>query len=238
MKILKRIILFLIMIIIIAGIILVGIGYNKYIQALHEDPLATKIEEIRNNENYITLDQLPKNYLNAVVAVEDRRFYEHGAIDIISIGRAIFTNIKNLELSEGGSTLTQQLSKNLYFTFKADPIRKIAELFMAFTIEDNYSKDEILELYVNTCYFGSGYYGIKEACLGYFNKEPKDMTLDESSLIAGIPNAPSVYGLNYRPDLARKRQKHVLKSMVTNNYISQEEADKVINSIQETETAN
>lgn len=238
MKALKRIMLFLMAIVSIAVIVFIGVGYNKYIQVLHENPLATKIDEIKNNENYITLDQLPKDYLNAVVAVEDRRFYDHGAIDVISIGRAIFTNIKNWEISEGGSTLTQQLSKNLYFTFKADPIRKIAEVFMAFTIENNYSKDEILELYVNTCYFGSGYYGIKEACLGYFNKEPKDMTLDESTLIAGIPNAPSIYGLNYRPDLARKRQKHVLKSMVTNNYISQEDADKVINSIQEKETAS
>ena len=230
MKFFKKLLLFLILIILLAGIILSVIGYSLYSSALHNEPLATKIEKIQADENYVTLDNLPENYLNAVVAVVDRRFYKHGAIDPISIGRAIITNIKEHDLVEGGSTLTQQLAKNLYFTYKSEVTRKSAELFMAFTIEDNYSKDEILELYVNTCYFGDGYYGIKEAALGYFNKEPNEMNLDECSLIAGIPNAPSVYSLSNRPDLAKKRQKHILKSMVTNKYITQEEADSVLNS--------
>lgn len=228
MKILRKLLLFLITIIFLVGIVFGAIGYSLYSSALHNEPLATKIESIKKEENYIKLEDLPKDYINAVVAVEDRRFYKHGAIDIISIGRAIFTNIKEGELVEGGSTLTQQLSKNLYFTYKPEPTRKMAELFMAFTVEDNYSKDEILELYINTCYFGSGYYGIREASLGYLNKEPKDMDLNECTLLAGIPNAPSVYGLNYRPDLAKKRQKHVVKSMLKNDYISQEQADTIL----------
>lgn len=232
MKILKKLLLFLLLLIILSGIILGVIGYSIYSSVLHDEPLATKISSIQKDENYIKSSDLPKDYLNAVVAVEDRRFYKHGAIDFISIGRAIYTNIKEGELVEGGSTLTQQLAKNLYFTYKPEVTRKAAELFMAYTIEENYSKDEILELYVNTCYFGSGYYGIREACLGYFNKEPKDMDLNESSLIAGIPNAPSVYGLNNRPDLAKKRQRHVLKSMVSNNYISQESANTILNAEQ------
>lgn len=230
MKFFKKLLLFLILIILFAGIILGIIGYSLYSSALHNEPLATKIEKIQADENYVTLDNLPKHYLNAVVAVEDRRFYKHGAIDPISIGRAIITNIKEQDLVEGGSTLTQQLAKNLYFTYKSEVTRKAAELFMAFTIEENYSKDEILELYVNTCYFGDGYYGIREASLGYFNKEPNEMNLDECSLIAGIPNAPSVYSLSNRPDLAKKRQKHILKSMVINKYITQEESDSVLNS--------
>lgn len=230
MKFLKKLLLFLILIILLAGIILGIIGYSLYSSALHEEPLATKIENLQKDENYVTLDELPQNYLNAVVSVEDRRFYKHGAIDPISIGRAIVTNIKEQDLVEGGSTLTQQLAKNLYFTYKAEATRKAAELFMAFTLEENYSKDEILELYVNTCYFGDGYYGIREASLGYFNKEPNQMDLNECSLIAGIPNAPSIYSLTNRPDLAKKRQKHILKSMVTNNYLTQEEADSVLNS--------
>lgn len=230
MKIFKRILIFLSIVIILVGATFGIIGYSLCTSALHEEPLATKIKSIQEKDTYVKLENLPKNYLDAVVSVEDRRFYKHGAIDIISIGRAVLTNIKEKNLVEGGSTLTQQLAKNLYFTYKAEVTRKAAELFMAFTIEDNYSKDEILELYVNTCYFGAGYYGIKDACMGYFNKEPKDMDLNESSLIAGIPNAPSVYGLNNRPDLAKKRQKHILKSMVKNKYITQEEADKVLNS--------
>ncbi len=221
-----------------SGLIFTSMGYVQYINALRNDPLVSKINKIREDENYVKLKDLPKDYLNAVVSVEDRRFYKHGAIDVISIGRAILTNIKEGELVEGGSTLTQQLAKNLYFTFEADPLRKVAEVFMAFAIEDNYSKDEILELYVNTCYFGSGYYGIKEASLGYFDKAPNEMNLDESSLIAGIPNAPSVYSLNNRPDLARKRQKHILRSMVTNNYISHDQADKVLSSIKENNIEN
>lgn len=230
MKILKKLLLFIIVIILLAGIGIGIIGYSLYSSVLHDEPLATKIENIRSDENYVKIADLPDNYLNAVVSVEDRRFYKHGAIDPISIGRAIYTNIKERDLVEGGSTLTQQLAKNLYFTYKAEISRKAAELFMAFTIEDNYSKDEILELYVNTCYFGDGYYGIREASLGYFNKEPKDMNLNESSLIAGVPNAPSIYGLNNRPDLAKKRQRHILKSMVTNKYISQEDANIILNS--------
>ena len=172
---------------------------------------------------------MPEDYLNAVVSVEDRRFYNHGAIDFRSIARAIYVNIKNFELREGGSTLTQQLAKNIYF-IELDPFpRKLAEIFMAFEIEKNYSKDEILELYVNTSYFGDGYYGIKEACNGYLDKEPKEMNLDESTMMAGIPNAPSVYAPTKNPDLTRSRQGHVLETMVKNEYISQKEADTIIN---------
>lgn len=218
------------LIIFLSGLILGFIGYSLYASALHDEPLATKISSLQKDENYVSLNNLPQDYLDAVIAVEDRRFYNHGAIDFISIGRAIVTNIREKDFVEGGSTLTQQLAKNLYFTYKPDIKRKAAELFMAFTIEKNYSKNEILELYVNTCYFGDGYYGIREASLGYFNKEPSQMNLDECSLIAGIPNAPSIYALTNRPDLARQRQKHVLRSMIKNNYISQEEANPILNS--------
>ena len=172
---------------------------------------------------------MTEDYLNAVVSVEDRRFYDHGAIDFISIARAIYVNVTNFDLREGGSTITQQLAKNIYF-IEMDPFpRKLAEIFMAFAIEDNYSKDEILELYVNTSYFGDGYYGIKEACNGYLNKEPSEMDLNECTMMAGIPNAPSVYAPTKNPDLTKSRQGHVLETMVENGYISQEEANKIIN---------
>lgn len=224
----KKFLLFFLLIILLIGGSLGFYGYSLYDKALKEEPLASKIEKIQSDKNYIKFSKLPKDYLNAVVSVEDRRFYNHGAIDLRSIGRAIYVNITNFDLREGGSTITQQLAKNIYF-IDMDPFpRKLAEIFMAFSLEDNYSKEEILELYVNTSYFGDGYYGIKEACNGYLNKEPNEMNLNESSMMAGIPNAPSVYAPTKNPDLTKKRQEHVLETMVKNNYITQEQADEII----------
>lgn len=229
MKIFKKILLFLFLFIVLVTIILGLYGYSLYSKAIDKEPLVSKIDEIQRDENYVKFEDLPEDYLNAVVSVEDRRFYDHGAIDFISIARAIYVNVTNFDLCEGGSTITQQLAKNIYF-IEMDPFpRKLAEIFMAFAIEDNYSKNEILELYVNTSYFGDGYYGIKEACNGYLNKEPSEMDLNECTMMAGIPNAPSVYAPTKNPDLTKSRQGHVLETMVENGYISQEEADKIIN---------
>lgn len=225
----KKFLLFFLLIIFLIGGSLGLYGYYLYDNAIKKEPLASKIEKIQSDKNYIKFSELPKNYLNAVVSVEDRRFYKHGAIDLHSIGRAIYVNIKNFDLREGGSTITQQLAKNIYFIDMNPFSRKLAEIFMAYDIENNYSKEEILELYVNTSYFGDGYYGIKEACNGYLNKEPNEMDLNECTMIAGIPNAPSVYAPTKNPDLTKSRQKHVLKTMVENEYISQEEANKIIN---------
>lgn len=228
MKIVKRIILVILTLVIVFLGFLGLKGYNMYLEVVSKTDISKRIEEIRQDENYAKLDTLPSTYLDAVVSVEDRRFYNHGAIDIISIGRAVVTNIKERELVEGGSTITQQISKNIFFSQKQEFTRKIAEIFMAYDLEKRYSKNDILELYVNTSYFGDGYYGIREASLGYFHKEPKDMTLDECTLIAGIPNAPSVYAPTKNPDLARKRQKHVIKAMLEEGKLTQEEADSIL----------
>ena len=225
----KKFLLFFLLIIFLIGGSLGLYGYYLYDNAIKKEPLASKIEKIQSDKNYIKFSELPKDYLNAVVSVEDRRFYKHGAIDLRSIGRAIYVNIKNFDLREGGSTITQQLAKNIYFIDMNPFSRKLSEKFMAYDIENNYSKEEILELYVNTSYFGDGYYGIKEACNGYLNKEPNEMDLNECTMMAGIPNAPSVYAPTKNPDLTKSRQKHVLKTMVENEYISQEEANKIIN---------
>lgn len=189
--------------------------------------MSQKIDEIKSNESYVTINKLPKIYLNAVVAVEDHRFYKHPGIDIIAIGRAAINDIKVMKLVEGGSTITQQFSKNIYFTQEKSFIRKIAEVFMAFNIERNYSKEEILELYVNTSYFGNGYYGIKEASLGYFNKQPEDLSDGEAVMLAGIPNSPSNYSPTENPELAKQRQKQVLEKMVKYGYLSSEEAKEI-----------
>lgn len=229
MKWFKRIVLVLLIAIVIVGIVVLANGYGLYKDAIEEMSLEDKVKEIREDEDFVPLTSLPIEYQQAVIAVEDHRFKEHGAIDLIAIGRAIWVNITNLELREGGSTITQQVAKNLYFIEdNNNPIkRKVAEIFMAFKLESEYSKDDILEMYVNTIYFGDGYYGIEEACNGYLDKEPQNMTLYESTMMAGIPNAPSVYAPTVNPDLTRKRQEKVIDSMVEYGYLTQEEADNI-----------
>lgn len=228
MKVIKRIIIFVILVALFAGAILTYQGYTMYKQALDEISVRNKVEELRSEENYTRVEELPEFYLDAVVAVEDRRFYEHGALDYIGIARAIWTNIKSFELKEGGSSITQQVAKNVYFTQEKTALRKIAEVFMAFEIERNCDKDTILEMYVNTCYFGSGYYGIKEAANGYYDKDPINMNEYESSMMAGVPNAPSVYAPTKNPDLASQRQRQVLEKMVRYEYITQEKMDEIL----------
>jgi len=230
MKFIKTIIfLILVAIILVAGVY-INRGYNMYKVALETTSIKDKIKEIEESKNYTYFDELPKTYVDAVVAVEDRRFYAHNGIDLISIGRAIIKDISSRKLVEGGSTITQQLAKNIYFTQEKKLERKIAESFMAFEIEKACDKNKIFELYVNTSYFGDGYYCVKDASMGYFNKLPKDMTTYESTLLAGIPNAPSVYAPTKNFDLATQRQNQVLDKMVNYGYINKEEAVAVIQS--------
>lgn len=228
MKVVKRIIISILLVVVLAGALLTYKGYTIYKKALDEISVVDKVASIKEKENYTKIEDMPKFYLNAVIAVEDHRFYEHGAIDFISIGRAIWTNVKSFELREGGSTITQQLAKNIYFTQEKTALRKISEIFMAYEIERNCDKDEILELYLNTSYFGDGYYCVKRAANGYFGKDPIDMNEYESSLLAGIPNAPSVYAPTKNPDLATQRQRQVLEKMVKYKYITEDEKNKIL----------
>lgn len=228
MKFFKRLFLILILIILIIGSIMLLNGYKLYKTVTNEISLSNKIAEVKSIDTYVSINEVPSYYTNAVVAVEDHRFKEHGAIDIIAIGRAIVSNFQAKEFNEGGSTITQQVAKNLYFITEDDVIsRKIAEIFVAMDLEKNYSKDDILEFYINTIYFGEGYYGIREASNGYYKKEPKDLNLYEATLLAGVPNAPSVYAPTINPDLAKSRQGKVIRSMVEYGYLSEEEANKI-----------
>lgn len=227
MKILKKVLIILLILFVIALSIIFMIGFGYYSNTLKEKPLINRVEEITSKDNYTPFEQLPKNYINAVIATEDHRYYNHGAIDPIGIARAFYTNIRDQEFDEGGSTITQQVAKNVVFNQDKTLVRKLGEIFAAYDLEKHYSKDEIFALYVNSSYFGDGYYCIYDAAKGYYNKEPKDLNLAESSMLAGVPNAPSVYAPTVNPDLAKKRQKHVLARMVEYGYISQEEAQSV-----------
>lgn len=227
MKFIRKII-FLIMIVIVGTTAYIGkIGYDYYQKSLQEKSFKDRIDEVKNNEKFVKYDDLSKTYIDAVVAVEDHRFFKHGAVDFVSIGRAIYTNISSKEFKEGGSTITQQVAKNVFFTQEETVRRKAGELFAAIDLEKELSKEEIFAIYVNTAYFGNGYYGIKEASEGYYKKEPKELDLDEASMLAGVPNAPSVYAPTKNSDLAKQRQQHVLRKMIKYGYITQEEADKI-----------
>ncbi len=229
MKVFKRVIFVVILVIISVSLLLIENGYNMYKEAFDQMPLAGKVESIRKNENYTKIEEVPQIYIDAVISVEDHRFYKHNGIDIISIGRAMFNDIRTMSFIEGGSTITQQIAKNVYFTQEKEITRKIAEVFAAFEIEKNYKKDEILEIYINTIYYGDGYNTIKEAANGYFRKELNELSDGENILLAGIPNAPSVYAPTKNIELAKQRQKQVIDKMIKYGYLSEEEAIKIIN---------
>lgn len=234
MKILRNVLIIILAIILIVGLTLYIAGDNMYKNALAGSTLEDVIEEIQSDPNYIEYEDLPQNYINAVIAVEDHRFREHGAIDLVAIARAIYVNVSTFSLREGGSTITQQVAKNIFYITEDNPVvRKSAEVLTAFDLENNYTKNDILELYVNTIYFGDGYYGIEEACQGYLNKDATEMTLADCTMMAGIPNAPSVYAPTANPDLTRDRQEKVISSMVEYNYLSETDADSLINSLDE-----
>lgn len=226
----KKFVKFLIILILILtslGLLIIGNGYNMYKEAIQEMPIQEKVEEIRQKENYTKLSELPQIYINAVISVEDHRFYEHPGIDIIAIGRAIINDIKAMSFVEGGSTITQQIAKNEYFTQEKKFTRKVAEVFVAFELEKQYTKNEILELYINTIYFGNGYYNIKDAAKGYFGKSITNLSDSECIMLAGIPNAPSVYAPTQNPELAKQRQKQVAEKMVKYGYLTEKEKEEI-----------
>ena len=224
MKFLKKLIIAIILLFIVICSFGLIIGYSTYQKALKDTPLLTRVSSVTSDEHFTKFSDMSAYYRNAVISVEDHRFYDHGPIDVIALGRAIFTNVKNRELQEGGSTITQQVAKNLILSQEKSWVRKVAEIFAAYDLEKNYSKNEIFELYVNTAYFGDGYYGIYDASQGYYQKDPKDLSLDESSMLAGIPNVPSVYSPSVNPNLAKKRQYHVINKMLEYGYITKDEA--------------
>ncbi len=226
-RLLRRVLFLMITVCLIAGFTVILKGYERYREALEETGLEEQVEAVRQKDGYTEFEDLPQVYVNAVISVEDHRFFKHGGIDLIAISRAVVHDIRAGHFVEGGSTITQQLAKNLYFDQDKDILRKAAEVFMAFDIEKHYTKNEIFELYVNCIYYGDGYYSVGDASEGYFHKVPKDMTEYESTLLAGVPNAPSKYAPTKNPDLAEKRQRKVLLRMEACGYFSPEEAETI-----------
>lgn len=193
-------------------------GYKLYQSAVAATPLDTLYSTISARADFVPCTELPQVYLDAVVSVEDSRFFHHHGVDPVSIARALWADLRTRSLAEGGSTITQQLAKNVLFTQEKQMSRKAAEIFAALDLEKLYSKQEILEMYLNTIYFGNGCYGIAQAAEGYFHTTPDALTSAQAVVLAGLPQAPSIYASS--PALAHKRARVVLQRMVDNHKLS------------------
>lgn len=202
-------------------------GYQMYKEAVTERPINERVEEIRGMERFTPYSELPQFYIDATISVEDHRFENHCGIDLIAIGRAALTDIKERSFVQGGSTITQQLAKNMLFTQEKRLERKAAEVFAALELESGYTKEEIFELYVNTSYFGNGYCGVGEAVAGYFGKSLSELSEYECAILAGILNEPSHYSPEVNNELAVQRTEIVLDSMVGNKIITWEDARRI-----------
>ncbi|WP_337742217.1 penicillin-binding protein 1A [Megasphaera sp.] len=194
-------------------------SHGRLITTLHSD----------QNRLPIDINKVPQNLQNAFIAAEDNRFYEHIGIDPIGIFRAIFANLTNRGIAQGGSTITQQLAKNAFLSQEQTLKRKIQEAMLALEIEHKYSKKEILEMYMNQIYFGQGAYGIQTAAKTYFNKDVNELTLTQCAMLAGLPKSPNYYSPFNNLNEAKKRKNVVLDQMVKYGYVSAAEAEDAKN---------
>lgn len=178
------------------------------------------------NEEWVKLDDISPYVINATISVEDKNFYKHNGFDYLRIAKALLEDIKARSIVQGASTITQQYAKNLFLDFNQSWRRKWKEMWLTYDLEYHYSKDEILEGYLNTINYGDGIYGIGNAAKYYFNKDVGDLSLAEASILAGIPNSPSYYSPISNYDTSKERQLVVLNRMEKNNYISDIEKKK------------
>ena len=180
------------------------------------------------SDKWIKLEDTNKNLINATISIEDKNFYRHKGFDFLRILKSLYINVTNKQNLQGASTITQQYAKNLFLDFNKTWKRKIKEAWLTVRLESQYSKDEILEGYLNTINYG-GVYGIENASYYYFNKSSKELTLAEASMLAGIPKSPSNYSPITNEEQAKKRQKSVLSAMVKNKYITESEMEEAYN---------
>mgnify|MGYP002560511380 FL=1 len=229
-----------ILILIIFAIIIIDISFYVYAYITPKFPIYTNNNityyDINgndmfnsNNNDYVKLDEISPDVINAIVSIEDKNFYKHNGFDFLRIAKAMVINITSGKIKQGASTISQQYVKNLYLTFDKTWKRKIKEAFLTIELETHYSKEEILEGYLNTINFGAGCYGIKNASNYYFNKEPKDLTIEEATLLVGIPKSPTYFNPITNYDNSKSRQYDVIYSMYKNNYISKNDIDKIYN---------
>lgn len=239
MKIIKKIVKVFICFFIVLTVGLLSVyGYSKLSPKLEiekanniifYDSTNTVFFEGTNDSEWISLDNISNNVINATISTEDKNFYKHFGFDILRIIKALYTNFKAGYTVQGASTITQQYAKNLFLDFDKTWARKWNEMWLTLNMEAHYSKDEILEGYLNTIYYGHGMYGIESAAKFYFGKSSSNLSIAEAAMLVAIPKAPSTYSPIINYDNAKKRQELVLRMMYNNNTISKEELNTAIN---------
>lgn len=195
-RIVRMTLLLAIVVTLIITVPIIKTGYDMYKDATTHTRLQVRIERLKSEENYVTLDAISPEFLTQVIESEDRRFYTHNGINLISTTRALIKNVMARSTVEGGSSITQQLAKNMYFSFEKRYERKVAELFVAFDLEKIATKDEILEMYCNIAYFGEGCYGLREATLHYYNLEPLQISSEQAASLVKTLKSPNYYNPN------------------------------------------
>ena len=231
-------IIFAVLVVFLCGVIGVGIGVANWLRK--DLPSPTNLQTIappvktlvydrneklvheffKENRSIVPLREIPRPLIQAILAIEDRRFYSHWGIDPIRLARALITDLVARRPKQGGSTITQQLARNLFLTHEKTLTRKLKEVVLAIRIEQTYTKDEILEMYFNQIYFGEGAYGVDAAAKVYFGKRVQELNLQECALLAGLPRNPRDYSPRRDPDRALRRRNLVLSQMLAAKFIN------------------
>jgi len=205
--------------------------FKSALTSIIYDSNGEKISTLRSEKAsyYLNYNELPRWVVDVMLVTEDKKFYAHEGVDYLANVRALYYLVKNRgEITQGGSTITQQLARNIYLTNEVSYERKLVEVFLAWELEKLYSKNEILEFYLNNIYFGNGYYGIQAAAYGYFGRSVMDLNLSETIFICAIPNNPSLYDPLVRMDKTLERRDRMLKQMLEDEKITQEQYDEAV----------
>lgn len=208
--------------------VLLVLGFIEYRSVIREMPIQDKVASIMQKDDYVPIDEISDYLKVATISTEDKRFYKHQGVDLIAYGRILYVLITSGQISGGGSTITQQLAKNMYFSFQPSIIRKVAEFFVTKDLERLYDKDTLLELYLNIINYGDNNIGIASASMNYFHVEPADLSFDQATLLAGIPQSPANYQLSNHEDQARLRQQAVLATIEDNGYYDDDELARLL----------
>ncbi len=194
------------------------------------DANGSLIALLKNDKNivYLSSDEIPQQVKDAFVSIEDKRFYKHRGYDPFAILRAVQSLISKNSITQGGSTITQQLARNIYLTHTVKWERKVEEIFIATALEKKYSKEDILEFYINNIFFSNGYYGIQAASQGYFSRDIDELTLSETAFLCAIPNSPGRYDPLLHMENTLKRRDLILKNMLEEKMITEEECEQAL----------
>lgn len=212
------------------AVVLLGKGYIRSVQVQESLPVEKAVTVYTSGKDYVSFEELDPDFVHAVVAVEDKRYFERSGPDFIALCRAIYMNFLYKRPVEGGSTIPQQIAKNLWFVGTERGLdEKIAEVFLMGKLQDRYTKEELLALYANMNYYGDGYWGIGQASRGYYSTGPDQLSVAQAAMLAGIPNAPGIYQLSTGHDLAVQRQRKVLQRMLAEGYLTEAEYQEALN---------